>query len=294
LDCAARPSRFASAQLGFVGYLVLTRFELSSVFSGGQALAVPSISTDSSFRVQIVAEKTFWVFLDLFLPPHCASCEQAGERLCARCRAGIEYLPQTICERCGYPQDNNTPTTGECDQCGRIPFLGNGLRSVAFHGGSLRHALHTLKYRRNVPLSETLAQLMNEHWPIALPADAVLMPVPLSLERRQERGFNQAELLTRQLAWQRRMPLLPQAIKRARHTPSQVGLSRAQRLENVSEAFVADPSLVKGLTVIVVDDVCTTGATLGACAQALMQAGAAQVWAYTLARARRDDADKLH
>jgi competence protein ComFC len=214
--------------------------------------------------------------------------------LCARCRAGIEYLPQTICERCGYPRDTNTPTTGECDQCGRIPFLGQGLRSMAFHSGSLRNALHTLKYRRNVPLSEVLAELMHEHWSVDLPADAVLMPVPLSLERRQKRGFNQAELLTRQLAWQRKMPLLTNALKRARHTPSQVGLSRVQRLENVSEAFVADPALVKGLTVIVVDDVCTTGATLGACARALMEAGAAQVWAYTLARARRDDADKLH
>jgi competence protein ComFC len=135
---------------------------------------------------------------------------------------------------------------------------------------------------------------MHEHWPVDLPADAVLMPVPLSLERRQERGFNQAELLTRQLAWQRKMPMLTNAIRRARHTPSQVGLSRVQRLENVSEAFVADPALVKGLIVIVVDDVCTTGATLGACARVLMEAGAAQVWAYTLARARRDDADKLH
>jgi predicted amidophosphoribosyltransferase len=71
-------------------------------------------------------------------------------------------------------------------------------------------------------------------------------------------------------------------------------LNRRQRLENVSNAFTATPGLVRGLNVIVIDDVCTTGATLGACARALSEAGAAQVWAYPLARARRDDADKLH
>lgn len=168
------------------------------------------------------------------------------------------------------------------------------MRSVAFHSGPLREALHTLKYKRNVPLSEILARIMSDHWPSAFPADVVLMPVPLSLERMKERGFNQAELLARQLAGQRRLPLATLALHRARHTPSQVGLNRAQRLQNVNGAFTADPALVCNHNVILIDDVCTTGATLGACAHALTEAGAAQVWAYTLARARRADAEKLH
>ena len=201
-----------------------------------------------------------------------------------------------MCNRCGYPhrQDQSAPTTGECDQCRRNPFLGQGLRSLAFHAGPLRGALHTLKYRHNVPLSQALAQLMSQGWPTALPADAVLMPVPLSSERMRERGFNQAEMLARELGAQRNLPVAADVIRRVKHTRSQVGLSGAERIENVASAFAVDSRSVRNLSVIIIDDVCTTGATLGACANALLQREARQVWAYTLTRAYRDDADTLN
>ncbi len=217
-----------------------------------------------------------------------------GERLCARCCAQVEYIQGVVCQRCGYPQAQNAPATGECDQCRRIPFLGQGLRSLAFHAGPLREAVHALKYRRAWPLSEALAEIMARQWPAGLPVEAVLAPVPLSPERARERGFNQAELLARQLSAHKNLSLATDVLRRVKVTRSQVGLSRSQRLANVSGAFVADPRRTRRLAVIMIDDVCTTGATLGACAEALLQGGAEQVWAYTLARARHDDTHQLN
>jgi ComF family protein len=165
---------------------------------------------------------------------------------------------------------------------------------LALHTGPLRNALHTLKYRENTPLSQAFAQLMAQHWPLPFPADAVLMPVPLSSERMRERGFNQAEVLAWELGAERNLPVAANVVRRVKHTRSQVGLSGAERIDNVAGAFAVDTDSAQDLSVIIIDDVCTTGATLGACANALLQGGAKQVWAYTLTRACRDDADTLN
>lgn len=248
------------------------------------------MKADFGARVRLLAERVGWCSLDLLFPPRCASCDREGERLCVRCRNEIEYLTGRLCQRCGYPRAASTP---DCEPCRRMPFVGQGLRSLAFHSGTLRKAIHALKYRRNPPLSESCAELMSQGWPESLPADAVLMPVPLSSERMRERGFNQAELLARQLAHKRRLPVESDSLQRHRATRTQVGLNAPQRRDNVAGAFSAEPRRVKALSILLIDDVCTTGATLGACAAALLQSGAKQVWAYTLARARREDADPL-
>ena len=246
------------------------------------------MKTDPAARFRVIVERAWWTSLDLIFPPRCSGCRRVGERLCSRCCTQIEYISGTVCERCGYPQD--APRTGDCDQCRRVLFPGGGLRSLAFHAGPLRQAIHALKYRHNPPLSEVLAGLMAARWPGCLPDDAILMPVPLSAERMHERGFNQAELLARHLGVQRHRPAVTDALQRTRATRSQVGLGATERRENVAGAFSADPEKVRGASVVVVDDVCTTGATLRACAEALLQSGASQVWAYTLARARREGA----
>lgn len=125
---------------------------------------------------------------------------------------------------------------------------------------------------------------MAEGWNrFALEAD-LLVPVPISRTRQRQRGYNQAAMLARALAENVAIPFYPQALHRVRSTPSQVGLDRNARRENVRGAFVADPRWVRGKRVVVVDDVCTSGATLEACAAALYQAGAVSVWGFTLAR----------
>jgi ComF family protein len=151
--------------------------------------------------------------------------------------------------------------------------------------GSLRKALHRLKYSRDVSLGEVLARplisfLSETGWEIHL-----VTPVPLSPERLAERGYNQAALLARPVALALGMEYTPSALKKVRETPSQVGLTYDQRRENVEGAFVASSSLVKDKNVLVVDDVTTSGATLDSCAWALLSGGAKQVFGLTLARA---------
>jgi ComF family protein len=148
-------------------------------------------------------------------------------------------------------------------------------------------AIHRLKYRRDVLLADTLAEYLAEAWRAYQLPDGWLVPVPLSAERQRERGYNQAGLLAKSLAEQTGQPLLAPALERARHTPSQVSLPAAQRMANLQGAFRADSKRVTGRCIVVVDDVCTTGATLTACAEALQLAGAQEVWGLTLARAWR-------
>ncbi|MBL8056938.1 MAG: ComF family protein [Anaerolineales bacterium] len=157
---------------------------------------------------------------------------------------------------------------------------------MAFFEGPLQGALHQLKYRRDVILADTLARWLAQSWdPAALPGDLVV-PVPLSAQRLRERGYNQAGLLARGFADLCGLACRPEALRKTRHTASQVGLSAEARQTNVRQAFDAQPAAVAGRAVILLDDVCTTGATLVAGAEALAAAGARSVWGFTLGRAR--------
>ncbi len=252
-------------------------------------MAVPSLKIGYADQFKAIAEKVIWASLDLVLPPRCQNCEHPGERLCAKCRAEIEYISEPVCQQCGYPQ--SAPTTVHCEQCRRVRFPGSGLRSLAFHVGPLRRAVHGLKYKHNPPLSEALALLISQRWPAIFPIESILIPVPLASDRLRERGFNQAELLARHVGVRRRLPVWPTALRRVRSTESQVGKTALARQANMVGAFAADARKARGRNFILIDDVCTTGATLGACVEALLESGAGQVWAYTLTRARHDSAD---
>lgn len=149
----------------------------------------------------------------------------------------------------------------------------------------MRPALHQLKYQRNVGLAEALA------WDAARFLDALgwqaqaIVPIPLSEQRMRERGYNQAGLMAQALARLMGWRYLPQALRRTRHTRSQVGLTAAQRRENVRAAFEASAALVRGQILLLFDDVATTGATLHSAAEALLAGGASRVYALTVARA---------
>ncbi|OGO33540.1 MAG: hypothetical protein A2W35_14560 [Chloroflexi bacterium RBG_16_57_11] len=159
------------------------------------------------------------------------------------------------------------------------------MRSWAFFNGPLRKALHRLKYSRDLALGEVLARPLYEmlhqlNWPIDL-----VTSVPMGVARRAERGYNQATLLAFPLSLASGMTFRSQALIKARDTRSQVGLNLTQRRENVSDAFLARSEIVNNKCILVVDDVTTSGATIEACAEALIKAGACQVFGLTLARA---------
>ncbi|MEW6717758.1 MAG: ComF family protein [Chloroflexota bacterium] len=224
-----------------------------------------------------------WTGVDWLYPPRCAGCEKQGVRLCHDCVQTIQKLEPPYCLLCADPID-----TGEiCQKCINHPPKYDFLRSWAVFGGPLRQALHRLKYRRDLGLGDVLAHQMvqclnSQDWKID-----VVVPVPLGRARQKERGYNQAALLARPLAWECALAYRPKAIRRVKETRSQVGLSLEGRRENTHNAFVAQRELVSEQNVLIVDDVATTGATLDACAQALRAAGAQQVYAITLARALR-------
>jgi len=173
---------------------------------------------------------------------------------------------------------------GVCQVCTAHPPQFTALRSWAAFEGSVRKVLHRLKYRRDVALGQTLAEAMSPalqalDWKVDL-----VVPVPLGKKRQTERGYNQAALIACPLSLALGLQYAPSALVRWRESHSQVGLSREQRRENVSGVFRAGRG-ASGRTVLLVDDVATTGSTLSSAAGALLEGGAGQVYAFTAARA---------
>jgi ComF family protein len=204
---------------------------------------------------------------DLLFPPRCAGCGRGGHWLCPACLANISPPLLKL----------ETPE----------PLAGLWVAGLYDHPLDL--AIHALKYagkrRLAEPLGHLLAETYRREMAASWPPDAVL-PVPLHARRQAERGYNQSALLARVLSREVGLPLVEDALRRARYTQQQVGLSAAQRRKNVSGAFVCAPDypLVVGRRLLLLDDVCTTGATISACAEALLTAGARQVWGLVLAR----------
>ena len=159
------------------------------------------------------------------------------------------------------------------------------MRSWAVFDSPVQDGLHTMKYRRNIGLGEALALQMVEfvnslHWNIDL-----LIPVPLGKKRLQERGYNQVALVAQPLAVHTGIDYLPRALWKARETRSQVGLNIRQRSENVQNAYQVDSRSVQGKSILLMDDVSTTGSTISSCTDALLAAGAREVYGITIARA---------
>lgn len=145
--------------------------------------------------------------------------------------------------------------------------------------------IHKLKYKGQFGLARPLADLMAQAWRRwQLTAD-LLVPVPLHPERERTRGYNQSALLVSHLAGALGIPAEMKALCRAKNTRPQVGLNAVERQENMRGAFTAVSPDVQGKNILLVDDVCTTGATLASAAEALLEAGANSVSAYCLARA---------
>ena len=159
------------------------------------------------------------------------------------------------------------------------------MRSWAVFESPIQNGLHTMKYRRNIAFGEAIAMQMSDdvrslRWPID-----VLIPVPLGKKRLKERGYNQVALVARPLAYQLGWNYEPDSLWKTRDTLSQVGLNVAQRSANVQGVYAADPAVVQHKSVLLMDDVATTGSTISACTTAVLSAGAKDVYVLTIARA---------
>ena len=227
------------------------------------------------------AYQLLWEALDWLYPPKCGGCGTLGARWCIECtQKTIEIMPP-ICPICGNPNSKNEP----CERCLISPPLYTSLRSYTVFSGSIREAIHRLKYQHDIGLGEVLARIMITRiekldWSLD-----IITSVPLGLVRFRERGYNQATLLARPIALFLKIPFSSQALSRTRETRTQVGLSVIERMDNMAGAFKAKNELVQGKNILVVDDVATSGATLNACAKALLEGGASYVYGFSLARA---------
>ncbi|MEP6984171.1 MAG: ComF family protein [Chloroflexota bacterium] len=203
--------------------------------------------------------------VDLLFPPRCAGCGQIDTYWCGACQHEIAEM------RLSEPIEPKYPL--------------QGVTASAEHIGKIREAVQALKYG-NVPelakpLGEKLSTcLKQQDWIIDM-----IVPVPLHTKRLAERGYNQAQLLAEQVASIMGIGCQANALDRIRETQSQVTISGAERLENIKDAFVANSQFVNGRSILVIDDVYTTGSTMSACGEALHSAGATTVYGLTVTAA---------
>jgi len=232
-------------------------------------------------------KKFFISFVDLFYPRHCLGCHQAlSEKkfLCRDCENQIEPLSPPCCQICSYPLLSSDVKT--CHNCAKrkLHFIA-GIGAIRYRG-LMRELLSRYKYGREQSLKPLLQHLilgaLHEERLQEINFTAVV-PVPLHALRQRERGFNQVLSLAQQVAKFKNLPLRL-LLKRTSPTSFQAGSNRQRRLKNLEGAFsLRRPTSLRG-NFLLVDDVLTTGATLNECAKVLLQAGANQVWAVTLAR----------
>lgn len=222
-------------------------------------------------------------FLDLFFPKRCVGCGRFGSYFCADCKAKIEIAQDQACLVCQH-----VAYLGKTHPRCQGKYTIDGSVAVFLLSGPIREAVHMIKYRQNFDLVGDLVDLFLENfWHINtnFPKEAILVPVPLHPRRLNWRGFNQAELIAKDLAKKLELDTEINFLKRVKDTRPQVELKGKDRQRNVFRAFaVVDKNQVKGKDFILVDDMRTTGATLKNCANVLKRAGAASVWGLTIAR----------
>ena len=219
--------------------------------------------------------------LELLFPPRCVGCDVEGSFLCASCTTELPCLELPYCQRCAQPLRR-----GElCERCEASPLDIDGIRAPYLMEGVIRECVHRLKYRNLRALGPVLGELLSEQVQALPHSPDVVIPVPLHPRRLGARGYNQASLLAREIGKHLSLPVVEKALTRRRDSPPQAASSGyEERLRNVMGSFEAQGGSLEGRRILLIDDVCTTGSTLSACAVALKAQGASSVWGLTLAR----------
>jgi ComF family protein len=222
--------------------------------------------------------------LDFALPPRCAGCGLIVDEVhsfCPDCWIKVEFLGDSGCSTCGMPLE--ATDADECGACIAKPPRIHRTRSAVAYDDLSRSIAIRLKYGRKVALARTMARYMAPL--VRQEEDAVLIPVPLHRIRLWQRGFNQSALVAKELARATGLRTDPHLLRRIKRTPALKGMSLSQRRKVVAGAFGVHKSAeLDGRTVVLVDDVLTTGSTANACAKALQKAGAKRVELVSWAR----------
>jgi ComF family protein len=227
----------------------------------------------------------------LLYPPVCVICRanvRASEYLCDQCEAKVVHIVAPFCQKCSEPFEGAIIGEFTCANCAHRTIHFDAAVAAYRSRGIVRQIIHDFKYGREIYLRQPVARWLR----VALD-DArlrgcrfdLIIPVPLHPTRQRERGFNQASLLAELLSAHVSIQFKP-VLERIRYTTTQTALDRAERMENLHNAFRLRKNMdVRGLRVLLIDDVLTTGSTLSECARILKRAGAISVHAATAARA---------
>jgi len=236
--------------------------------------------------------------IDLIYPPRCGVCQaflwekratHEGLEIgfCRDCYNAFQKVPSPLCPFCGRPFASGGGEDHTCEHClKKRPYYDIGRAPYLFEG-PLMTAIHDLKYGKKSHLAGSLGPLLAsyaENW--LGPSEGLLvMPVPLHPQRLRERGFNQSLLLARHVASRIGADLDYLSLRRTRFTRPQTQLTSDERRKNVRRAFgIVGNASLKGRSVLLIDDVATTGSTLNECARALKKAGVKEVYCLVLAR----------
>lgn len=224
--------------------------------------------------------------LDLLFPKHCIGCKKSGEYLCPYCFATISFDPQMTCTVC-----NRASLDGKTHPVCRGKYTLDGAFAAVSYKGTVRKLVYQLKYQPY--LTDLLsdigslcyeALIQQEIFVRLISAKPILVPIPLSTKKLRKRGYNQAELLAKELGRRFGLEVLP-ILKRVKETKPQYGLKREERMENMKGAFEINGKIKnEKRVVILVDDVLTTGSTMQEGARVLKKEGFTKVWGLALTK----------
>lgn len=223
----------------------------------------------------------------------CVTCDQelmydTHYNMCSACIKALPKNNAKTCIRCGEPIASEA---NYCLRCKSHPPVFTRSFSPLLYSGAVTNLIRNFKYNNKRYLSVTLGNFLVESYVLNDLSCNLVLPVPLHQKRQKSRGFNQAELLANQLNEKLNLPVYNNVLVRVKNTKSQTNLNKQQRQQNVEQAFsVQDTKLVNGKTVLLVDDVFTTGATLNECAKVLFKHGAKKVYCLTIAHTQVNSA----
>tara|TARA_R100000005_G_scaffold96706_1_gene86408 strand:+ start:2359 stop:3120 length:762 start_codon:yes stop_codon:yes gene_type:complete len=231
--------------------------------------------------------------LDVAFPPGCIKCGEmidASGHLCADCWSDITYISAPFCDICGYPFEYDVGKGAVCGACIKRPPPYSRARSVFKYDEASRDMILGYKHSDQTDRAPAFAGWMIRAGISLIRECDIICPVPLHRRRLISRRFNQSALLALEIAKRTGKTAVPDLVLRQRPTRSQGGLNASARFRNVRGAFLVNPSrqqMITDKSILLIDDVLTTGATVSACAKALLKAGAADVSVLTISRVVR-------